>query len=295
MKNTTLLFFCLGLFTACSGTRGEVRLTREPSIERAFDILNATELGKPLVEFLYKNPVLFEYSDSAALCHKFDFKKRVIYLSNGMRDSDLMLVLATARAAYIYRLHTITGLDTRLSEEEELAALFQARLGLQMNLVPDDFKKSEYATELKDYFCTYIMDEADDTRAKARKEALTKNPDCQRPLETLAVQQLWLDELKQAINDNTFARLLYARDLRRVRAGEITMNEAMKNDAGTRGMLPYDLYRFQQFYFDRQNTMLTNFVKYYSSELIEDGLWRQSNKGDLNRARTGFSDCNLPI
>ncbi|HNW43495.1 MAG TPA: hypothetical protein PKI19_03260 [Elusimicrobiales bacterium] len=293
MKKRIFLAAGLCFFTACAGRGRDVRLTSEPSIERAFDIIEGTKLGKPLLRFLYKNPVLFEYSNTPGICHKFSLKKRTIYLPVEMKGSDLILAMALARAAYIYRLYTVTGLDEIISEEEELAALFQARLGLEVNLVNADFAKAENASALKKDFCTYIMHPSSYAMTQARKEALARNPDCQRPLDTLSGQQTWLGKIRQAMNDDSFPRLLNERDLQRVRKGMMTMSEAMKNDATVRAMPSYETYRFQRTFYDDQYTIFSNFEKTFRREIKLDESWRQFHKEEIDRARAEFSDCNL--
>lgn len=294
MKRTAFLFASLCFLTACAGNRRDIRLTSEPSIERAFDIISQTKLGKPLVKFLYQHPVMFEYSNTAGICHKFSLKKGMIYMPVEMRGSDLVLALAIARAAYIYRLYLLTGLDEIISEEEELAVLYQSRLGLEINLVSGDLEKAGNAAALKRDFCTYIMDRSGYAMAQARKEALAQNPDCQRPLETLAGQRVWLGKIRQAVSDNNFPQLLYERDLQRVRRGTMAMSEAMKNDAAVRGMPSYETYRFQRTFYDDQNSIFSNFEKIYKSEIKEDQGWRDAHKEDIDRARSEFSDCNMP-
>ncbi|OGS11738.1 MAG: hypothetical protein A2285_01920 [Elusimicrobia bacterium RIFOXYA12_FULL_57_11] len=294
MKKNLILAACLFLLSACTGNRRDIRLTSEPSIERAFDIISGTALGKPLMKFLYKNPVMFEYSNTAGICHKFALQKGAIFVPVEMRGSDLVLALSIARAAYIYRLYLLTGLEEIISEEEELGALFQARLGLEINLVNGDFEKAENAAGLKSNFCSYIMEQSRYTMAQARKEALSQDPDCQRPLDTLAGQQLWLGKMRQAMNNDNFNQLLYERDLQRVRRGTLTMSEAMKNDARSRAMPTYETYRFQRTFYDYQSAVFSNFTEIYYRELKEDQAWRQAHKADIDRARAEFSDCNMP-
>jgi hypothetical protein len=293
MKKNSLLFACLCLLTACAGRGGEVRLTSEPSIERAFDIISETGLGKPLLKFLYKNPVLFEYSNTSGICHKFALKKGMIFLPVEMKGSDLVLALALARAAYIYRLYVLTGLEEIISEEEELAALYQARLALEINLVNADFEKAENASSMKRNLCSYIMHPSAYAMSQARKEALGQDPDCQRPFETFSSQQTWLGKIRKAVNDDNFPQLLNERDLLLVRKGALTMAEAMKNDATVRALPAYETYRFQRTFYDDQTTIFSTFEKTYKREIKEDELWRRAHQTELDRAQAEFSDCNL--
>jgi hypothetical protein len=293
MKKLLLLASSLWLLAACAGNRREARLTSEPSIERALDIVASTGEGKPLVKFLYKNPVRFEYANTPGSCHKFSLKTREIFLPLDYKGSDLVLALAIARAAHIYRTYTITGIDEVISEEEELGAIFQARIALEINLVNADFEKAGGAAEIKNDFCTYVLENSRYAMAQARKKALTPDPDCQRPRETLENQRVWLEKTLRAINDETFYQLLYERDMARVKKGAIPVSEAMKHDAELRALPTYEVYRFQRTFYDKQNDSFTNFGKYYSSEIRRDASWRASHKDDLDRAREEFSACNL--
>lgn len=293
MKKTVALLMLLTL-SACAGRRPEPRLTSEPSIERAFDILNSVREGRELTRFLHENPVRFEYSNTPGLCHKFALDKGYIYLPEDYRGSDLVAALAIARAAYIYRLYLLTGLDEIISEEEELAMLFQSRLAVSLSLVSADFAKAGGAPEMKAPFCTYVLENSRYAMSRAREQALRPDPACQRPLDTLENQRVWLEKTRKAINDQTFYQLLYERDMARVRKGSMTMAQAMKNDAEIRAMPTYEIYRFQRTFYDKQSDIFNRFAKTYASEVAADASWRAANADLLDRARFEFSDCNLP-
>ncbi len=270
-----------------------MRLTSEPSIERALDIVGSTKQGRPLVQFLYKNPVSFEYSNTPGLCHKFSLKTETIYLPLDYKGSDLVLALALARAGQIYRLYALTGMAEIISEDEELGALFQARLAVELNLVNADFDKAGGAPEIKTDFCTYVLENSAYVMAQARKKALSPDADCQRPRETLENQRVWLEKTVRAINDETFYQLLYERDLARVKKGLMPMSEAMKNDAVLRSLPTYTVYRYQRTFYDTQSDIFTRFGEIYAGEIRKDASWRAAHQADIDRAREEFSNCNL--
>lgn len=292
-KLLTLLPLCL-LASACAGSRKDVRLTTEPSIERAFDIIQGTQLGKPLMKFLYKNPVRFEYSNKPGLCPKFSLDTGKILLAEEYKSSDLLLALALARAAHIYRIYRETGLDEIISEEEELGAVFQARLALEINVVDADFGKQSYGAAMKTDFCAYVLENSRYAMTQARKEALTPDAACQRPLETLENQRVWLEKARKAINEENFYQLIYERDMARVRKGSMPVSEAMKNDAMIRALPTYEIYRYQRTFYDRQSDIFRRFEKTYAREIAADTAWRAGHQGDLDRARAEFSACDLP-
>lgn len=285
---------CLLLSGCYFDKRPEVRLTSEPSIERAFDVLNATPGGKPLVAFLNEKPVKFEYGNTPGLCNKFFLKTREILLPMELKDSDTLLAMAVARAAYIYRLYAVSGLEEIISEEEELGALFQARIGLELDLMDKDFMRNKSAKELKSDFCTYIMDGSKPAALSARTTALSSQPECQRPLETLQSQRMWLDETRKAINAGAFYQLLYDRDLQKVRKGLLTQGEAMKNDADLRALPTYDIYRYQRVFYDKHSDIFSRIERLYNDALRNDEAWRKANQAAIDRARKEFSTCNLP-
>lgn len=293
MKLRLLLPLLLPL-CACAASRPDLRLTSEPSLERALDLIASTGEGRLLMKFLHKHPVKFEYSNTAGLCHKFSLKKGLIYLPPDYRGSDLVLALALARAAHIYRLYTLSGMDEIISEEEELGALFQARLGLQLELAGADFKKAGGAPGMKNEFCTYVLESSRYTMSQARREALAPDADCQRPLETMENQRVWLEKTRKALNDETFYQLLHERDMARVRKGAMPMSEAMKNDATVRGLPTYEIYRFQRTFYDKQTDIFDRFARLYAEEIKYDALWRAAHQAEIDRAREEFSDCNLP-
>ncbi len=282
------------LAAGCATGRPGARLTSEPSIERAFDIINSVPEGRSLFKFLLKHPVRFEYSNTPGLCHKFSLDSGQIFLPEAYRDSDLLLAMTLARAAYIYRLYTLSGLDEFISEEEELGALFQARLAVQINVVEADFDKAKWAKGIKDDFCTYVLENSRYAMAQARKEVLSPDAACQRPLETLENQKVWLEKTRQAINDQSFYQLLYERDMARVRKGAMSMSDAMKRDAEVRALPVYEVYRFQRTFYDKQSDIFERFAKLYAEELRKDASWRASHSGDIERTREEFSACNLP-
>lgn len=293
MNTKPLLLAPLLLLAACSGNRREARLTSEPSIERALDIVASTGEGKPLIKFLYKNPARFEYANTPGTCHKFSLKTGQIFLPLDYKGSDLVLALALARAAYIYRLYTATGMDEVISEEEELGAIFQARLALELSLVNGDFEKAGGAPEIKSDFCTYVLENSGYAMTQARRKALSPDPDCQRPRETLENQRVWLEKTLRAINEQTFYQLLYERDMARVKKGVMPVSAAMKNDAVLRAMPTYEVYRYQRTFYDKQSDSFSRFGKAYTAEVRKDAAWRAAHREDLDRAREEFSACNL--
>lgn len=288
-----LLLLPLLLLAACAGYRRNVSLTSEPSIERAFDLLMETAEGRPLVRFLIANPVHFEYSNTAARCAKFALKARRVYLPVELKASDKMLALAVARAAYVYRLYHKSGMDEIIAEEEELSALFQGRLGLDLGLREADFPDAAWAREFRGNHCNYVLEGSDYARFQARKAALSADPACQRPLDTMEGQRAWLEKTRQAINDQTFYRLLYERDMDRVRRGALSMAEANRNDADLRAMPTYEVYRYQRSFYDKQEDIFLRFAKLFGEEVSRDAAWRASAPG-LDEAREEFSRCGLP-
>ncbi|MFA6434812.1 MAG: hypothetical protein WCW52_08965 [Elusimicrobiales bacterium] len=287
------VLLCLLLGGCFLNKKPEVALTEEPSIERALDMLADTPEGGPLTRFLLKNPVKFEYSGAPGACHRFSLDTGVIYLPKDYRNSDPLLTLALARAAYIYRLYTLSGLDEVLSEEEELGALFQARVGLGIGLANGDFERNRFAVELRSDFCTYIMDGSGAAAMAARAAALSAQPECQRPRDTLREQQVWLENMRKAIADKSFFQLLYDRDLRKVHKGVMSAGEAMKNDAQVRAMPTDELNRYQRIFYDKQNGIVARIEQLYREALKNDAAWRLANQRAIDQAREEFSACNM--
>ncbi len=281
------------LLCGCATARPDVRLTSEPSIERAMDLLNATPDGKDMMHFLNEHPVDFEYSNTPDRCDRFLLHSGRIYIPEDYRDHDLIAALDIARAAYIYRLWKESGLDEVISEEEELGALFQARLAVELKLTNADFARAGGKTEIKNDLCAYLLEGSSYAMELARKEALTEDTACQRPLETLENQKVWLEKTRQAIDDQTFYQLLYDRDLARVRKGSMTMAEAMKRDAEMRALPLYEVYRYQRSFYDDQNEVFSRFEKLFKSAVRSDAEWRRARKRDLDASSEEFSACEL--
>ncbi|OGR68761.1 MAG: hypothetical protein A2081_05075 [Elusimicrobia bacterium GWC2_61_19] len=294
MKRTILLLPALVLLAACAGGKKGLSLTSEPSIERAFDTLEGTREGRPLLKFLRKHPVRFEYANTAGLCHKFSLRTGKIFLPPDYKGSDKVLAVAVARAAYIYKLYSDTGLDEIIAEDEELSALLAARLAVDLEIVDGDFKKVRGAESIKASFCAYLLNGPRYAMEQARKQALSADSDCQRPLDTLEGQRVWLERMRKAIKDDTFYQLLYDRDQLRVKRGALTMNQAMKNDAQLRGLPSYEMYRYQRTFYDVQSDIVDKFEKIRTRELAQDAGWRRAEQAALDGAREEFSDCVLP-
>ncbi len=284
------------LLAACSWNRREAALTSEPSIERAFDLLLASGEGRPLVKFLRKRPVRFEYSNTPGLCHKFSLKTGKIYLPPEYKASDKVLALAVARAARIYQLFASTGLEELISEEEEIASLLQARLAVELRLAPEDFARVKAAGDpVRTSFCSYILGGTRYAMEQARKQALGADSDCQRPLDTVQNQRVWLEKIRKAVNENNFYELLHDRDQLKVKRGVMTMSQAMKNDARVRALPSYEVYRYQRTFYDQQSDVVDKLEKARASELRRDSAWREARAAELEQIREEFSDCELPV
>ncbi len=296
MRPLKILFPLLAIFLiscASNKKKNDIIISSEPSIERALDILNETPDGKDLVKFLYKYPVRIEYSNTAGLCHKFALERNRIYIARDFKKPDILLALEVARAALIYKISRLSKLKEIITEEEEVAALLQARLVLQLNLVNDDFLKFPFSSKIKSEFCTYIMDGQDPAIRKARYAALVMDPDCQLPLETLLSQKNWLQKIKESTGKGNFFQVLYERDLEKVRKGALTMTEAMRNDSLIRGLNTYDIYRYQRTFYEDASGIISKFEKLYKQELSKDANWRKNNADAIERASMEFSECNL--
>ncbi len=283
------------LLAGCAGSRRDAGLTSEPSIERAFDLLAAAPDGRPLLKFLRKRPVRFEYSNTAGLCHKFSLKTGAIYLPPEYRASDKVLALAVARAAEIYRLYVYTGLEEPITEEEEISALLQARLAVELGLGNEDFDKVKGPDPIKASFCAYVLGGASYAMERARRRALASDPDCQFPLDTVENQRIWLDKIRKSISDDTFYQLMQDRDLLRVKRGTLTMAEAMKNEATLRALPAYEVYRYQRTFYDTQSDIVARMEKARAAAIKEDERWRAARRGELEQVREEFSACPLPV
>jgi hypothetical protein len=295
MKKLPALLAAVLALAACSGSRRAApSLTPEPAIERAFDVLATAKEGKKLIAFLEKNPVSFEFANVQAPCPRYEFDRRTIYLRREFKGSDTMLALAVARAAQVYRFHRLTELDAPTAEQEELAALFQARVGLQISLVDGDFGADDPGVrEIKSSFCAYLHEGQRYAMQKARASALVTEQWCARPFETISSLNRWLERTREAVRDETLFTLLYERDLQRVRRGQITMADAMRNDARFRAMPLYEINRFQRMFYDTENRKISRASRLYRELTAEDAAWREKHAGEITRAREVFATCGM--
>ncbi len=296
MRRLSALLAASLALAACSGNRrAGIALTTEPAIERAFDVLAAAKEGKQLIAFLEKNPVSFEFANVDAPCPRYEFDRGRIYLRREFKGSDTMLALAVARAAQVYRFHRLTGLDAPTAEQEELSALFQARIGLQVRLVDPDFLSDDPGVkEIKSSFCAYLHEGQRYAAQKARAASLMSEQWCGRPFETLGSLETWLNRTRQAVKDETLFTLLHERDLQRVRRGRITMADAMRNDARFRAMPIYEINRFQRMFYDTEKEKVSRAARLYRRLISEDAQWREKHSGEIVRAREAFAACGMP-
>lgn len=284
-------FFIAG----CATTRN-FYFTSEPSIERAVDILETTPEGRKLMRFIKKNPVTFEYAGTAGVCHHFSLKNpktRVIFLPEEYKKSDKILAMGIARAAQIYKLYIQSNLDEIISEEEEIGMLFQARLGVAINVTTDDFAKVPEAYEMKHEFCSYVLENSKHALAQTRYIAQSSFPACQRPLENIVKQKIWLENMRAAINNDTFYQVLANRDRRRVRQGLITETQASGNLATLRAMPAYELTRYERTFYDEQKYHFNAFENLYNKYVKEDASWRSGNTKRINEIASDFAECDI--
>ncbi len=256
------------------------------------DILNETKEGRRLISFLYRHPVQLEYSNTAGTCHKFALKAGQIYLPRDFRGNDLLCALEIAKAAFVYRMYETTNFLDIVSEEEELAALFAARLAIEMNLVEEDYNYP-LAKSLKKELCVYITQSSNALRQHVRRRVLSVDRDCFYPLETFRSHELWLEKVKNATRTDELFQALYERDLRRVKLGTMTMSQVMKKDAMVRGLPTYDLYRYQRTFYDVHHEILKSFKKAYSREIKKDQQWREKNAQLIEKTLMEFASCQF--
>ncbi len=279
----------------CLPHRRTARLTAEPSIERALDLLGTVREAAPTLRALRRNPVLFDYYDAPAGCGSFPAGPGRIHLPRGLKDNDALLAAALAKAAYIHRMNVGLGTEENVSEQEEAAVLFQARVLLEIGLKSDDFRKTADAKAIGSDLCTYVMQGAEAAVRDARAAALSVQPECRRPMDTLRKMRERLSETHEAMDDSAaFFRLLKDRDLDKVRKGTLTMAEAVKNDAEIRALPTYELYRKQRELYDIQTTAFDRLTRFCRSAMKEDAAWRKSNQSLIDAARKDLSDCDLP-
>jgi hypothetical protein len=181
-----------------------------------------------------------------------------------------------------------------ISEQEELSALIQGRLAVELKVPSADFDKTKSTAGMKADICAYLLGGSRYAMAQARKEALASDKDCGRPLETLEGQRTWLEKIRQSINDETFYQLIYERDLLRVHKGSMTMAEAMKNDATLRGLPTYEVYRYQRTFYDRQSDIFARISAIHDRDVRNEEEWRKEKAAEIDQEREEFSACALP-
>lgn len=292
-----LLFFIFSFAFIASGCSSSLSyLTSEPSIERSLDIIESSKDGRELVKFLEKNPVQFEYAETSGICHHFslkDKKKKLIFIPEEYRQSSKILAMAILRAAHIYRMYSITGLDEIISEEEELAMLRQMQFGVMLGLTRKDFDSVPEAYEMKKEFCAYVLEDSEQALAITRHTVQTAMPACQRPLENIVKQEIWLENMKRSIDDDTFHQVLANRDRRRVEQGLITDSQAAENSAKLRALPSYELTRYERTFYDDKTANFRAFNLMYKKELAIDAAFRRSNEAAIYELATDFAECDL--
>ncbi|MBP5286616.1 MAG: hypothetical protein J6Z08_01805 [Elusimicrobiales bacterium] len=295
MKKNLFLLLCFS-FLACACSSPLAYLTSEPSIERSLDVIESTKDGKALVKFLEKNPVQIEYAETAGICHHFSLKNekhRMIFVPEEYRRSDKLLAMAVLRAAHIYRYYMQTGLDEIIAEEEELAMLRQMHLGVELGVVKEEFDLVPEAYEMKREFCAYLLEDSREALAQTRHIVQTAMPACQRPLENIVKQEIWLDSMIKSINDDTFHQVLANRDRRRVNQGLITDSQAAENSAKLRALPSYELTRYERTFYDDKKANFRAFNEMYAAEIASDSSFRRANAERIFLMATDFAECDI--
>lgn len=271
-------------------------LTGEESIQRSLNLISHYPEGKRLVKFLRSNPVQFEFADTAGMCHHFNLKnpkKRMIFIPDEYAASEKLLAMAVVRAANIYRMYLESGMEEIISEEEEVAMLRQMHLGVLMNLTKEEFDLVPEAKELKKEFCTYILENSEEALAITRHFAQSPMPACQRPLENIVKQGIWLANLRQAIAEDKFHQLVSDRDRKRVAQGVMTDAQASKNSAILRSLPDYELSRYERTFYDNKKANFNFFNQIYLKELYNDTAFRREFEARIYDIATDFAECDL--
>ena len=294
MKKLFAIFLFLFSFSGCFFSMPY--LSSEQSIQTSFKTIASYQEGQKLVNFLAKHPIQFEYADTAGMCHHFSLrngKRRLIFVPEEFRASKKLLAMALYRAANIYRMYVQTGVEEIIAEEEEVAMLRQMHMGVLMDLTKEEFDLVPQATELKQEFCTYVLENSEEALAKTRYFVQTPMPACQRPLENIVKQEIWLKNMRHAISDDTFHHLMADRDKRRVAQGRITDSQAARTSANLLGMPNYEMTRYERTFFDDRNSNFTAFNQIYLKELYNDISFRRDHADRIYKIATDFAECDL--
>lgn len=299
-KMRTALFngavLCLALLAASCSRSASLKksahsLSTEPSIERAADILSRTQEGKILLDYLAKNSVSAEYRALKGPWPKLMPGERKILIPKSVRKSDITAALLLARSADIYMTYTRTGVFDLLAEQEEIAALAQARLALELGFSDSDAKKSPAGAAVLEELCPYLFQGSRAAMDVARKNAREPCPEYGRPLETAESVRNWLEKTQTAIMEGSLAQVLYQRDLEKVKRKTLTMAEAAKNYADRRALPQYDIFRAQRnFYMDQMKT-LSDMNKLLESAMETDAEWKETHVPEIEKGLREFSAC----
>lgn len=280
----------------CSCFYSVTEITSEDSINQSLRTIEEYPDGYKLVNFAKTHPVRIEYADTAGICHHFNLKdprNRTIFIPEEYRASDKILAMGVYRALQIYRMYVQSGLGEMVSEEEEISMLRQMQLGVMLGITKEEFDKVPEAVEMKDEFCTYILENSEEALAKTRLTAQTPNQACQRPLDNIVKQGFWIKDMKKSISKNEFHQLMQYRDKKRVAQGAMTDSEAAANSARLMALPEYETARYERLFFDIKKSNFDYFKQLYLKEVFLDRDFRREYAKQIYEMSTDFAECDL--
>jgi len=278
----------------CATSAGKPELYFEPSLERAMEIVGQTREGRGLLSYLDKNPVSVKYSDSiSGPWPKFNPAEKEILIPENVRRSDVLAGLLIARGLAEYRVYDSLNLSETLAETEEIAAVTQAHIALELGLEQGALLGSAAGKAALSEVCVYVAQGPEKFSGKILAESLSPNAEYQRPLETIDGAKKWLGRVKDAMAEGTLPQLLYERDMERVKKKTLTQARADANSARVRSADPESLWRMQRQFFASAGKTLDEAAALGQKTLEEDLMWRRRNSALISQRLAELTWCRV--
>ncbi|MDD4004627.1 MAG: hypothetical protein PHW69_05420 [Elusimicrobiaceae bacterium] len=283
----------MAVFAACasSGKKPDNGVNFIPSLERALEIMGQTKGGHELADYLWDHPVPVTYAQLAGPWPKYDPVIKQIFLPRDIKENDYLVMLALARAIEVYRICDTLGLDEIIVETEQIAALGEMELAIEVGLKEREGEDSLPGQKLLDEFCSFMVEGADGLTDKVRGDCLALHPEYNRPYKSVDAYEKWLRQTKEALDGGTLNQLMLKRDRDLVRRGEITTADADKNASAFASLEPRQIYRQYNDMYIQGMEKMGRLKRLYQKRISRDKSWRKKNEAAISRQLSRTRYC----
>ncbi len=285
---------CVLALTACKSApkKPKPEVFFLPSMERALELLSETDEGKKLADFINENPIPVVYARLNGPWPKYDPAANQIYIPEAVKENDVIVALNMARAIDTYRSCKKLELSEITAEIEQMAALREMELAVELGLNDNEGTDTLSGRMILEELCSFMVEGRDRMLEKAKRNAMSYNPEYGRPYKSIEQSEKWLRQVKAAVEKGNLHQLLQKRDRDRVRRGEITVAEADQNALAVTSADSRVLYRQYNESYLREMETLRQIQRLYDKRMSDDDTWRKRNAKAISAQLARTSYCS---